>query len=163
MSVKTSHSRVRCPIRERKTPFWRHAVARLAVGLIAAASATVPPALAAPDIAPLVTFGNIPTVNACGNLPGTSDKVTVALSNANFSNVIDIPADKSKLVDGTIALATWGLNAYRPPASRVINPGNICLFEKCTTASLTLTCGPARQDGTIDKDADTSVRWLDAE
>lgn len=130
-------------------------VAHLAFALVflSSASLAVVPAKAA------VTFGDVPISNLCPSAPNTNFFPGLFLAKVN-NNTIYIAPNDVEVVDTTIKSADWNGVFYTPPGSRVINPGQVCVFEKCATASLTLTCIALPRTQSIEgADIGVSVEW----
>jgi len=91
-------------------------------------------ALASPAAAQVIQFQATPTSNTCGYpwVLTLQPAPTIQLAPHGAATVI------TKNVSG--AQTPNGL--FTPAAGRVIPPGNLCFFEQCNLATITLTCAP---------------------
>ena len=89
-------------------------------------------ALATPVAAQTVQFQSTPTSNTCGYpwVLTLQPAPTIQLAPHGAATVI------TKNVSG--AQTPNGL--FTPAANRVVPPGNLCFFEQCNAATITLTC-----------------------
>lgn len=127
----------------------------MAVALLGGAALAASPAAAAP-----VLFASVPVSNGCGLNPiGGQSAIALFAPGSVIPNTIINPND-AKVVSATVGRAGWYLFSFVPPAARTINPGNICIFERCGATSITLTCMSINAESGVDQDGAVSVRWL---